>query len=440
MMTKFKLNSTQTIIGSFLLTIFIGALFLSLPISSNDNTPTDFLTCIFTSTSALCVTGLVVIDTATHWSFFGQLIILVLIQIGGLGVIVVASIVSIFLGQKINFSQRATLQEALSVQKVGGIVKLIKFILNVVIFFEAFGALLLFVSFISDFDFLTAIWYSIFHSISAFCNAGFDLMGFRGHFSSMTSYQSNILVNVVIMLLIISGGLGFVVWSDIINKKLNFRKYKLQSKIVLITTFCLVLFPAIYFYFFEYKKLFGTTKVLSSLFQSVTTRTAGFNSTDFSEMSEVSQAISILLMLIGGSPGSTAGGFKTTTFVILIISTLAVYKRYNEPHIFNKRIDIQVIKNALTVFMMYLTLFLITGFTICIIEKSTLMEALFETASAIGTVGLSLGFTTTLSTASRILIIILMFLGRVGGLTFIYSIIPSMNKEPGYISEEIAIG
>ena len=435
-----KINSTQTILGSFFFAIILGAILLSLPISSKEHVHTDFLTCVFTSTSAMCVTGLVVVDTATHWSFFGQLIILILIQFGGLGIIVVASMIAIFLGQKINLIHRTTLQEALSVQKVGGIVKLTKFIINGVIIFESLGAILLLTHFIQEFDLPTAIWYSIFHSISAFCNAGFDLMGIRESFSSLTYYQSNILVNVTIMLLIVIGGLGFTVWNNIVTHKSDFKKYSLQSKIVILTTLSLILIPALYFYYFEYNNLNGSTRVLTSLFQSVTTRTAGFNTADFSAMSEVGQVISIMLMLIGGSPGSTAGGMKTTTFAILIISTVAIFKHENEPHIFDRRIQVQVIKNAITIFMLYLHLFLIASFIICKIENSAFLKTCFEVGSAIGTVGLSHNFTGSLSSISRIIIITLMFLGRVGGLTFIFAIMPSMNKKAGYITEDVPVG
>lgn len=439
-MTKIKFSSTQIILGSFLMTVLIGTVLLFLPISSNSGKPTDFLTCLFTATSSLCVTGLVVVDTATHWSLFGQAVILVLIQIGGLGVVVVVTIISLFLGQKISFSQRTVIQEALAVQHVGGTVKLIKFILRFVLYYELMGAFLLFFHFRNDFDFLTSIWYSIFHAISAFCNAGFDLMGVKSPFSSFTSYESSILLNLTIMLLIIFGGIGFAVWEDLIKMRFDFRKYKLQSKLVIVTTFLLIIIPATYFYFFEYNMNYGVSRILPSLFQSVTTRTSGFNTTNFADMSEVGKAVSIILMLIGGSPGSTAGGMKTTTFAIVMISTMSVFRRYNEPHIFNRRIGIQIIKNAMTIFVMYINLFLLFGFIICKIDGLVLTDTLFETASAIGTVGLTLGITTKLSTISRILIIILMFLGRVGGLTFIYSIIPTLNRESGYISENVAVG
>ena len=439
-MKIFKINSTQAIIGSFLIALTIGTFLLSLPISSRKGVSTDFLSCIFTATSSLCVTGLAVVDTYSHWSFFGQLVILILIQLGGLGVIVVISIIATFLGHRIDLKQRTTLQEALALDNFGGMVKLILFILNIVIAFEFAGAVLLFTQFIKDFDLPTAIWFSIFHSISAFCNAGFDLMGIRENFSSLTYYDANIIINVTIMTLIVFGGLGFSVWRDLLTHKLNANKYRLQTKIVLIYSTYLIFIPAIYFFIFEYKNFNPTQRVLSSLFQSITTRTAGFNTQQFINMSDVGKAISIMLMLIGGSPGSTAGGMKTTTFAVLIISTIAVYKRENEPHRFNRRITIQIIKNAITVFVMYVTIFLLSGFAICIIENTSIMNALFEVASAIGTVGLTLNFTTTLSNASRVIIIILMFLGRVGGLTFIYSVLPSLNKEHGFIAENIAIG
>ena len=439
-MTKIKLSSTQIILGSFLTTVLIGTVLLFLPISSNSGKPTDLLTCLFTATSSLCVTGLVVVDTATHWSFFGQFVILVLIQIGGLGVVVVVTIISMFLGQKISLSQRSVIQEALATQHVGGTIKLVKFIINLVFIFEIEGEFLLFFHFKKDFDILTSIWYSIFHSVSAFCNAGFDLMGVKAPFSSFTSYQSSILLNVTIMFLIVFGGIGFTVWEDMFKKRFNFSKYRLQSKLVILTTFFLIVIPAAYFYFFEYHMLSGANRILPSLFQSITTRTAGFNTTNFGDMSEVGKAISIILMIVGGSPGSTAGGMKTTTFAIIMISTISVFKRYNEPHIFNRRIGIQLIKNAMTIFMMYVNLFLLFGFIICKIEGMALTDTLFETASAIGTVGLSFGITTELSNISRVLIIILMFLGRIGGLTFIYAIIPTLNTESGYISENVAVG
>lgn len=439
-MNKFKLNSTQIIIGSFLLVILVSSLLLMLPIASKMGVWTNFLDCVFTATSSLCVTGLVVFDTATYWSIFGQIIILILIQMGGLGIIMVTSIIIIILGQKVSLFQRTTLQQALSVQKVGGIVKLTKFIIKGTIFFELLGSLILFLHFKNEFPMLKAIWLSIFHSISAFCNAGFDLMGFTGKFSSLSSLKSNILVNTTIMFLIVIGGLGFIVWDDIVKKKFNFHQYKLQSKLVLFTTFFLILIPTLFFYFYEFKNYPSDSRFLVSIFQSITTRTAGFNTINPDSLSEASKGITIALMLIGGSPGSTAGGMKTTTFIVMLISTFAIFRKENEATIFNRRIRIEIIRNAIAIFMMYINLFLISGLILCIIEDISLIEALYETSSAIGTVGSSLGVTTKLSNISKVIIIFLMFMGRVGGLTFIYAIMPSLNKKSGYIYEDVTVG
>ena len=435
-----KINSMQYIIGGFLLVILLGTFLLMLPISSRQNTPTDFLSCLFTATSSVCVTGLVVVDTATHWSLFGQIIILTMIQIGGLGVIMIASIIMLLLGQKFNLMQKNTLQETLSLHKVGGVIDIARFIIFTTISIEIAGAILLFFTFRNDFPTMKAIWYSIFHSISAFCNAGFDLMGVKSQFSSLTYYHNNINLNVVVMFLIIVGGLGFAVWDDIKSKKLKFKKYTFQSKIVIVTTLLLIIIPAIYFYIFEFENYKGIDKILVSIFQSITPRTAGFNTVSMSEFSEVGLAITILLMLIGGSPGSTAGGMKTTTFAIMIISTIAVFRRKNEAVIFNKKIPIETVRNALTIFMMYLGISFVCAMIITKIENVELMKVIFETSSAIGTVGSTFDLTTTLSSVSRVIIIVLMFIGRVGGLTLIYAIIPSLNKDIGYLPGKITVG
>lgn len=435
-----RLKTESTIFGSYISFIILGALLLSLPISSASHTYTNLLTCFFTATSAMCVTGLVVVDTATNWSFFGQTVILILIQLGGMSIILVSVSIAMFIGKKIGFSQRATLKDALSLEKVGGIIKFTKFILKGFLIFELLGAILLFPVFRKDFGMFKSIWLSFFHSVSAFCNAGFDLMGTREKFSSLDLYKSNLALNIIIMVLIVVGGIGFNVWRDIVKKKNNIRKYSLQTKIVLLTTFILITLPALYFYLFEFNFLQGTNRILASLFQSITTRTAGFNTMSFASMSEVGKAMSIMLMLIGGSPGSTAGGMKTTTFAVLIISTIAIFRQENEAHIFDRRIEIQTVKNAITIFMLYLCLFIVASFTICILENIPLLDSMFEVASAIGTVGLTLGHTPHLSDVSRIIIILMMFLGRVGGLTFIYAIVPKLDNTKGYISENITIG
>ena len=437
---KIKLTSTRIIIGGFIIAILIGTLLLMLPISNKMNKVTDFSDCLFTATSALCVTGLVVKDTATYWSMFGQTIILILIQLGGLGIIIVTSVIMILLGSKIGLLQRTTLQEALAANRVGGIVKLTKFVINGTIAVEFTGAVLLFLSFKNDYPFIKAIWYSVFHSVSAFCNAGFDLMGEVEKFSSLTIYRTNILVNIVIMMLIITGGIGFYVWHDVLTKKTKFVKYRLQSKLVIFTTLFLIILPAIYYYIIELNNYSGIDRFVSALFQSVTTRTAGFNTIDINSLSEIGQALTIMLMLIGGSPGSTAGGMKTTTFAIMLLSTIAIFRKQNELNVFNRRIPVEIVRNALAVFMMYLNLFLLSGFVICHIEKIKLMEAFFEVASALGTVGLTLGITPNLSIISKYIIIFLMYMGRVGGLTFVYAIVTELNRNIGYISEDVTVG
>lgn len=399
----------------------LGALLLMLPISSAERVVTPFNEALFTSTSAVCVTGLIVKDTGSYWSAFGQAVIITLIQIGGLGVVTIAASFSMLAGRRISLMQRSTMQDAISAPKVGGIVKLTKFIITGTFIIEAVGAVSMMPVFCKNFG-AKGIWMSIFHSISAFCNAGFDILGTEGNqFCSLTSYTSNPVINITVMLLIVIGGIGFLTWDDIYNNKFKIKKYRMQSKIILVTSLILILLPAIYFFFFDYSNYSIGNRLLASLFQSVTTRTAGFNTTDLTKLTRPSQAIMIFLMLVGGSPGSTAGGLKTTTIAVLILNAFACFKRKENVCAFGRRIDDSVIKNAATIVMMYITLFFIGGVAICTIEKLPLVASLFETASAIGTVGLTLGITPKLSLASQIILIVLMYLGRVGGLTLIYA-------------------
>ena len=326
MCKKKHLTSFQLIILGFAGVILLGSILLMLPVSSLDKVPTPFHEALFTATSAVCVTGLVVKDSGSYWSVFGQTVILALIQIGGLGVVTVAAAVSLLSGKKISLMQRSTMQDAISAPKVGGIVRLTRFILKGTLLIEAAGAMLLLPVFVSDYG-LKGIWMAAFHSVSAFCNAGFDILGTADNaFPSLTGYSGNILINVVIMLLIITGGIGFLTWDDIYRNKMNFKRYRMQSKIILMTTVCLIVFPAFFFFACDLKNLPAGERLLAAMFQSVTTRTAGFNTIDISEMSEASKAVMILLMLIGGSPGSTAGGMKTTTFTVLILNAIATFR------------------------------------------------------------------------------------------------------------------
>lgn len=434
-------TSFQVIILGFFSVILLGSLLLMLPFSTRDGQGASFADGLFTATSAVCVTGLIVRDTATYWSEFGQAIILTLIQIGGMGVVTIAVAIAVASGRKIGLMQRSTMQEAISAHQVGGIVRLTKFILKTSISIELLGALLLAPVFCKDFGIFKGLWYSVFHSISAFCNAGFDLIGVREPFSSLTSYASNPIVNFTIMALIITGGLGFVTWADIKKNKVHFRKYNMQSKVILTVTAGLLIFPAIYFFFCEFSNLPIGERILSSLFQSVTPRTAGFNTVDLTLLTETGLMIMIILMLIGGSPGSTAGGMKTTTVAVLFSSALAVFRKQDSAHFFSRRIPDNAVKNAATILMMYLTLFLGGGMVISYIEEVSLMSALFETSSAIGTVGLSLGLTPSLGMVSKSILILLMFFGRVGGLTLIFAALSERNNFGSrYPQEKITVG
>ena len=283
---------------------------------------------------------------------------------------------------------------------------------------------------------------SVFHSISAFCNAGFDILGTDSSmFPSLTGYSGNILINLVIMLLIITGGIGFLTWDDIYTNKLNFKRYRMQSKIILMTTACLILFPTVFFYICDLTKLPMEKRLLAAAFQSVTTRTAGFNTINISEMSEASKAVMILLMLIGGSPGSTAGGMKTTTFSVLILNAIATFRSQENAGAFGRRLEYHVIKNAATIAMLYFALFFGGGIAISVYEGLPLLNCLYEAASAVGTVGLTLGITPELHVFSQVVLIILMYLGRVGGLTLIYAVFSGRNKGNAKLPlEKITVG
>jgi len=437
---KKHFTSSQIIIFGFAGAIILGTLLLMLPISSVSGNVTPFSDALFTSTSAVCVTGLVVRDTATHWSMFGQVVILLLIQIGGLGIVTLSVAMAMLAGRKISLMQRSTLQDAISAPKVGGIVKLTGFILKTTFAIEFTGAILLSTVFCKEFG-LRGMWLGIFHSVSAFCNAGFDLMGTKAPFSSLTSYSAQPLINAVIILLIIIGGIGFLVWEDIKTNKHHIKKYRMQTKVVLSATLFLIITPAIYFYFAEFNNLPMSERIINSLFQSVTPRTAGFNTADLTKISAIGQVITIILMLIGGSPGSTAGGMKTTTAAVLIFSAISVFRKKDDVECFGRRITDATLKNAAAIFLMYLVLFFTGGLIISGVENLPLTECLFESASAIGTVGLTLGITPALGTVSRIVLIGLMFFGRVGGLTLIFAALSNkqhnISKKP---QERITVG
>lgn len=434
---KKRLSSSRIILLGFLGVILCGTLLLMLPWATAGSRGASFLDALFVATSATCVTGLVTQDTATYWSLFGKMVILVLIQIGGLGVITIAVSVARFSGRKIGLMQRSTMQEAIAAPQMGGIVRLTGFILKMVVLIEGIGSLLLMPPMIAEFGVIKGMGYAVFHSVSAFCNAGFDLMGVKEQYSSLTSYLGHPLINIVIMVLIVVGGIGFLTWDDIRRNRFRFRRYRMQSKVVLCVTALLLLLPALYFYFCEFSRaawdgMSVQEKVLAASFQSVTARTAGFNTVDLSQLTEAGQMIFILLMLIGGSPGSTAGGMKTTTFAVLFATAIAVFCRRPNAHIFGRRVPNDTAHYAATVLIMYTVLFLAGGIFISYREGIPVMPALFEAASAIGTVGVTLGITPTLSVSSKLVLILLMFWGRVGGMTIVYAALAT--KHP-YVSE-----
>ncbi|CDC72171.1 MULTISPECIES: TrkH family potassium uptake protein [environmental samples] len=441
-----QISPARVIILGFLLLIFGGTLLLMLPWSTRTPGGANFLDALFTSTSATCVTGLVVHDTVGYWSGFGQAVILLLIQIGGMGVVTVAVALFIFSGRRIGLKERWVMQESISAPQVGGIIRMTGFILRTALIIEGVGALLLALRFCPQFGLWKGIWYGVFHGVSAFCNAGFDLMGSEVPYSSLTAYGADPLVCVTVALLIIVGGIGFSTWQDIAGNGCRLRQYRLQSKLILLTTFLLLLAGTLYFACYEFRlpqwaDMDPGERVLAAFFQSASPRTAGFNTVDLTQMSELGRLVTILLMLTGGSPGSTAGGFKTTTLAVLLLSAWAVFRRRSSAECFGRRLPEAVLRNASAIFWLYLTLFFLGGALICCIDGVALLDALFESASAIGTVGLSIVGTANLSAPSRLILIFLMYFGRVGGLTMIYAVTAgTLNLSSQYPQESVTVG
>ena len=418
---RLKLTSSRIIILGFAAVILLGSFLLMLPFSPREAGGASFQDALFTAVSACCVTGLVVQDTATYWSGFGQGIILLLIQIGGMGVVTFAVLFSLAAKQKISLKQRGLMQEAISAPQLGGIVRLTGFIITTTAILELAGAVGLAPVFCREFGLWRGLWYSLFHSVSAFCNGGFDLMGVRTQFSSLTSYAASPLVNLVIMALIIAGGIGFMTWDDLKTNRLRLQRYRMQTKVVLVTSVVLLVLPAVYFYFFEFAALAPGERFWGSLFQSVTARTAGFNTLDFNTMSEGGLGVMILLMLTGGSPGSTAGGMKVTTLAVMASTALAIFRRQEDTHFFGRRVEEETVRSAMAILTLYLTLFFFGGLLISRVEQLPLLACLFESASAVGTVGVTLGITSQLGPLSRFVLILLMYAGRVGALTVVFA-------------------
>lgn len=386
-------------------------------------------TAFFTATSAVCVTGLIIKDTATYWSPFGQAVILTLIQTGGLGVVTIALFIETLAGKKLSLKEKDLMEDSISAFQIGGITEMAHFIFRVALIIEAAGALLMLPVFIRDFG-VSGIWMSIFHAISAFCNAGFDLMGrHSGEFSSLTAYSGNALIVLTISLLIVFGGIGFLTWHDILKKKRDLKKYRMQSKVILAVTAALIAIPAVLYFIVEFRDASLWKRICLSLFQAVTPRTAGFNTADLTKMSGAGIGLMIVLMVIGGSPGSTAGGMKTTTLAVLVSNALSVFRRKKDTQLFGKRVESSTVSSASALLLLYLFLTLSAGMLISTVEGLPLKQCLFETASAVGTVGLTLGITPSLGLFSHILLMLLMFFGRVGGLTLMYAAIFDVKAE-----------
>ena len=418
---KFRLSPTRLIALGFLALILVGTLILMLPIASKEASAT-FSEALFTATSATCVTGLVVRDTFTSWSGFGQAVILILIQIGGLGLMTVITLFSFALGKRLGLYNRIVLMQSAGNMTLSGVSNLVRKIIPFAFVMEGTGAILLSFRFIPEFGWGKGIWFSLFHSVSAFCNAGFDLMGGRSPFSSLTYYVSDPYVILTLSALVIIGGLGFLVWRDVTNCGFRFSKYQLHTKLVLVSSGILLVGGWLLFLIFEWNasmsELTVPGKILAAFFQSVSPRTAGFNSIDLTRLSESGNLLSNVLMLIGGSPGSTAGGMKTTTVAVLLLCTWTSARGRRRDNVFRYSLDRDMLRQACSIVMIYLTMAIFAIMLLCAIEPVSVKEAMFEVNSAIATVGSTLGITPDLSLAGRLLIILLMFVGRLGGLTF----------------------
>ena len=441
---NFKLKGVQILALGFIFVILVGALILTLPISTTSGERTNFLDALFTATSAVCVTGLIVVDTGTYWNMFGQTLIMILIEIGGLGFMSFTTLIAIILGKKITLRERLILQDAMNTFNIQGLVKMVKYVLVFTVTVQFFGTLLFSTQFIPEYGLGRGLFYSIFHSISAFCNAGFDIFG---NFSSLTYYNSNAVVILVASALIIIGGLGFTVLSELYSKK-SLRKVSIHSKMVILMTTVLVLGGTLLMFLFENNNVNTIAnmsffdKIMNSFFASVTPRTAGFNSISTNGMTTAGQFLTIILMFIGGSPGSTAGGIKTTTIGILIVTIICVIQGKEDAEVFKKRFSKGLVYKAFTLIFIGVSLVIVVTMLLSYTEKEVSFIALFyETVSAFGTAGLTLGVTSKLSSVGKVLIMIMMYLGRVGPLTVVLSITrKKINLGIKYPEGKILIG
>lgn len=417
---KITLNPPLVLSLGFAILITFGGVLLSLPFFTKSGEATDLIDSMFVAASASCVTGLTPVNTFEHWNTYGHVLLIILIQIGGLGVMSLASIIPLILGKKIGMKSRQILKEQLNVESLEGMIVLFKYVLVFTFGIEILGAILLSFRFIPLYGAGTGIWYSIFHSISAFCNAGFDILG-----DSIYPFRDDILVNLTLSALVIVGGLGFVVTSELFRRR-SFEKISTHSKLVLLISGALLVLGTVMFLFLEngdgvlqYESIKGS--ILESFFQSVVARTAGFYSVDLSKIKDSTALMLMGLMFVGGSPGSTAGGIKTTTLGVLFISTHAVVRGESEPVVFGRHIGMDVVRKSLAIFLVSITIVLSVSFILTITESARLVDILYETVSALATVGASKGITADLSDVGKILITFCMYLGRLGPMTMAFA-------------------
>lgn len=443
---KQKWSTTKIIAVGYVLVITIGTILLMLPVSGRNHEPVPFMDAWFTATSATCVTGLVTHDTYTYWSSFGQAVLLVLIQIGGMGFMTIAISAMTLTRKKIGLSKRLLMKESVGAPQVAGVVRMSRLILGGTVFFEGLGALLLSFYYIPRLGFGKGLYFSVFHSISAFCNAGIDLMGYYQPSSSLITAADSYLVGITIAGLILVGGIGFLVWEDALRWKWHISRYRLHSKVVLAAAVALVAGGTLFMFLFEYGKPSMEGKnlgeqILCSFFQAVTPRTAGFNTMDLNQLSPSSQMLMVCLMFIGGSPGSTAGGIKTTTMTILLLTIWTEFKKRKDVELFKRRVEGEVIRHAACILMFYGSLAFVSSMIICAVEGIGAKEVIFEVVSALCTVGLSLGITAEVGTLSHIILILLMFIGRVGGITILIAFSSRLSAIPSKLpAEKIAVG
>lgn len=444
--TKLFANPARVLVLGFGVVILIGTSLLMLPSASQNQQSAGLVNALFTATSAVCVTGLVVVDTGTHWTIFGKTVIALLIQIGGIGFMSMATLFAVILGKKISLKERLLIQQAVGQNTLSGVVRFSLYLLALTFSLELMGAILLSFRFVPEYGFGTGVGYAFFHAVSAFCNAGFDLIG---HGRSLTPYVTDPLVNFTIGALIILGGLGFTVILDIISHYKT-RRFALHTRLVLLMTAVLLLTGAVLFIMMEWNNpetmgdLHVWEKLQAGFFQSLTTRTAGFNTVDTGSLTTASQLLTVILMFIGGSPASTAGGIKTVTFGVMLIMAISVIQGKENVEIFKRKIPFEVVNRAITILVIGLLMVVSVTMALSILEPGfSFMEVLFEVTSAFGTVGLSTGITSSLGNPGKVLLIITMFAGRVGTLTIGFALASRQSRYQNlvhYAEERVLVG